>query len=265
MKKYIGLLLLCWVALASYAAPLPSFGSINTYWFRTNGWFLTINTNAFQALLSTNALGSNYVTTNDLRALQLTNRGSVIKIAASNVFGGGVLSNSVVVTNEDRANEIIATNVSYHFGLNKIGTNMEWGQPHLFDYQESTAGSTNLSTTSGIIKFEPAQNTAHIIAPSTGKYFISATVGIKYSGVTYASLQTLNLKLTNTVQSTFFGIQPLLLPQLTTYSGGAVVPITCLANANENDTIYVWAQLSANPGAGTVQCTNINICAFRIQ
>lgn len=101
-----------------------------------------------------------------------------------------------------------------------------------------------------------------------GTYLIFATVGVLYSGATYAGAQTVTFKLrrTNNTAADLTGASRAVeLPVLTTYTGGDIVSLPpIIYTATSGDVIGFFWILSATPAAGSVQTTSAEIVAIRL-
>lgn len=101
-----------------------------------------------------------------------------------------------------------------------------------------------------------------------GTYLIFATVGVLYSGATYAGAQTVTFKLrrTNNTAADLTGASRAVeLPVLTTYTGGDIVSLPpVIYTATLGDVIGLFGILSATPAAGSVQTTSADIVAIRL-
>ena len=107
-----------------------------------------------------------------------------------------------------------------------------------------------------------------ITIQNSGTYRIVGRAGIKYTGSTYGSAQTLTLKLrrtNNTAADLASSSRAETMPVLTTYTGGDLMATEeVIYTATAGDIIQIFGSVSALPSAGSVVADSADIIAIRI-
>lgn len=123
-----------------------------------------------------------------------------------------------------------------------------------------------LTTTPTLLGF--GTTTPSVTINQAGTYLISAGIGVKYSGATYAGAQTITLKLrrTNNTAADLTGASRVVeLPVLTTFTGGdAMTTPSVVYTATSGDIIQIFGSVSATPAAGSVLTDSAEVVAIRL-
>lgn len=104
-----------------------------------------------------------------------------------------------------------------------------------------------------------------------GTYLLQSNVGLKYSGATYASAQTVTFKFrrtNNTAADLTAGSRAVEMPFLVAgaaFTGGDVMTLPpIIYTATSGDTVGIFGVLSATPPAGSVTTDSCEIIAIRL-
>lgn len=101
-----------------------------------------------------------------------------------------------------------------------------------------------------------------------GTYLLTGSVGVKYSGATYAAAQSVTntfRRTNNTASDIANGKRVTELPVLTTFTGGDVLTLPpTVYTAASGDIIQIYGALTATPAAGSVLADSAEIVAVRL-
>lgn len=109
-----------------------------------------------------------------------------------------------------------------------------------------------------------------ITVGSTGTYLIMGRVNIKYNGATYAANQTIKLVLRRTNNTAAYitnsetNITTRIITTITDDVGDFLIPPQIYTTTTSGDGITIFANVSAVPGAGSVDINEANIIAVRL-
>ncbi len=139
----------------------------------------------------------------------------------------------------------------------------------LYSLPSFTAQATGLTssitgTTAAAITSGPT-----LTISQAGTHEVSATVTTTYSGATFAAVQSVSCSLyrtNNTPGTISYATATAIMPIITTLTAAGptiVLPRISYTTTNANDALQVYCSVTANPGAGSVQVTSVNMLAVR--
>lgn len=128
---------------------------------------------------------------------------------------------------------------------------------------EAAGTAATLSDADNILNFGTTDPTTQALEEAT--YIFIATGTLKYAGATFAGAQTCTIS----VKDTSLNVQASQIIQLgirtTATDGAGTFALSGVYDSNAGDDLSIYAALSVNPGAGSVQCVSAKITAIRIR
>jgi len=135
---------------------------------------------------------------------------------------------------------------------------------YLVPTQVGVASGTSYTLTASSAKVDFGTTDPSTSLGSPGTWLLSATIQLNYNGATFAANQTVSITIrrtNNTASDLVTLTYPLQLVTALTQSGPVASIVNFPYTASSGDTIEIWANLSALPGAGTVTVTKAWIVA----
>lgn len=234
----------------------------------TSGGMVGIGTNNPQAALHVNGSG----------------------IIGSNLTVGGTFTvNTITATTFNTATQNVGTlNLTNPVSIASGGTGASLSDPNAtsYIYWDDVAGSNRWASVATNVYASYAAGTAYTLTANStnvllgtsaatvtiavaGTYAIHAGAGLYYAGATYVAEQTATflLRRTNNTPATITSsTRTIRLPVLTTFTGGDSVMLPVVEyTATAGDIIQIYGNVSALPGAGSVQSDSAEIFCRRLR